>query len=43
MFANTTKGHALANIETVRNLAAEYDLTLMNPASPQTSEQRRLL
>lgn len=43
MFANTTQGHALANIETVRNLAAEYGLHVMKPASPQTSEQRRLL
>jgi uncharacterized protein YecE (DUF72 family) len=43
IFANTTKGHALANIKTVRDLAPEYGLQVVSPPSPKNSEQERLL
>lgn len=43
IFANTTKGHALANIATVRELAPDYDLQVVSPPSAKGSEQGRLL
>ena len=43
IFANTTKGHALANIDTVRRLAPEYGCEVVKPVSPQMSQQGRLL
>lgn len=43
IFANTTKGHALVNMATVRDVAPDYDLHVVDPPSPHTNEQGRLL
>ncbi len=43
IFANTTKGHALVNMATVRELASDYDLHVVEAPSPHSNEQGRLL